>query len=88
MPISLPRAVTAAVLAACAAPPAANAQRALEGQVGRFYDDAGWTLYRLGLRRPIGGPVALAVHGSYLKREDAAPSLRRRLLRAAKGRGG
>jgi hypothetical protein len=72
MPISLPRAVTAAVLAACAAPPAASAQRALEGQVGRFYDDAGWTLYRLGLRRPIGGPVALAVHGSYLKREDAA----------------
>ena len=47
-----------------------SAQQALEGQVGRFYDDAGWTLYRLGLRRPLGGPFGLAMHGTYLTRED------------------
>jgi len=49
--------------------PAAPAQQAFEGQVGRFYEDGGWTLYRLGLRRPAGGPLGLAVHGSYLTRQ-------------------
>ena len=29
---------------------------------------AGWTVYRLGLRRPLTGPVGLAVHGAYLPR--------------------
>lgn len=65
------RTVPAALLAVSLALPAGlEAQHALEGQVGRFYDDAGWTVYRLGLRRPLGGPVALAVHGSYLARAD------------------
>ncbi|HEU5040950.1 MAG TPA: C40 family peptidase, partial [Gemmatimonadales bacterium] len=58
-----------AVASLTASAPAAAAQQAFEGQVGRFYDDAGWTLYRLGVRRPLGGPMGLAVHGSYLTRE-------------------
>ena len=48
--------------------PAAGAQ-ALDGRVGRFYEDAGWTLYRLGLSTRLGGPFGLAYHGSYLTRE-------------------
>lgn len=69
MPSALPfRAFAAAALAVAPAP--LNAQQAFEGQVGRFYEDGGWTVYRLGLRRPLGGPLGLAVHGSYLTRED------------------
>jgi murein DD-endopeptidase len=69
MPSALPfRAFAAVALAVAPAP--LSAQQAFEGQVGRFYEDGGWTVYRLGLRRPLGGPVGLAVHGSYLTRED------------------
>jgi murein DD-endopeptidase len=67
------RAFSAAALlatAGIAGPVAAAAQQAFEGQVGRFYEDGGWTLYRLGVRRPLGGPFGLAAHGSYLTRED------------------
>jgi cell wall-associated NlpC family hydrolase len=38
------------------------------GQIGRFYDDGGWTLYRLGLNRPFIGPVGLTYHGDYFTR--------------------
>jgi cell wall-associated NlpC family hydrolase len=40
----------------------------IEGQVGRFYEDGGWDMYRLGLSRPLTGPLGLGVHGSYLER--------------------
>ncbi len=40
----------------------------IEGKVGRFYDDAGWTVYRLGLRRPLIGPLGTTLHGDYLRR--------------------
>jgi cell wall-associated NlpC family hydrolase len=43
--------------------------QALDGRVGRFYEGAGWTLYRLGLSAHLGGPFGLAYHGSYLTRE-------------------
>ena len=33
----------------------------LEGQVGRFYDDGGWDFYRLGLSRPLTGPLGLGL---------------------------
>jgi cell wall-associated NlpC family hydrolase len=56
--------------AGIAVPIAVPAQQAFEGQVGRFYDDGGWTLYRLGVRRGLGGPLGLAAHGSWLTRED------------------
>ncbi len=38
------------------------------GQIGRFYDDGGWTLYRVGLSRGLVGPVGLAYHGDYMTR--------------------
>jgi cell wall-associated NlpC family hydrolase len=38
------------------------------GQIGRFYDDGGWTLYRVGLSRPLMGPMGLAYHGDYMTR--------------------
>jgi hypothetical protein len=42
----------------------------IEGRIGRFYDDGGWDLYRLGFTRPVLGPVALAYTGSYLGRAE------------------
>jgi hypothetical protein len=44
------------------------AAQGIEGQVGRFYDDGGWDVYRLGVSRPLTGPLGLGVHGSYLQR--------------------
>ena len=62
MPSRLALTAVAAALVA-ASPPPASAQQAFEGQIGRFYEDAGWTLYRAGIRRPLGGPIGLALHG-------------------------
>lgn len=56
-------------LAALGAAPPLVAQ-GIEGQVGRFYDDGGWDMYRLGMSRPLTGPLGLGVHGSYLQRAD------------------
>lgn len=61
---------SAVLLAGVALPAAAAAQQSFEGQVGRFYEDVGWTVYRLGVRGPLAGPLDLALHGSYLTRED------------------
>ncbi len=44
----------------------------LEGQVGRFYEGGGWTLYRVGLSRPLRGIIGYGVHGSYLARAGEA----------------
>jgi cell wall-associated NlpC family hydrolase len=40
----------------------------LEGQLGRFYADGGWDFYRLGLSRPLTGPLGLGLQGNYLQR--------------------
>ena len=69
-PLRTLSAVMALTATNVAAPSAAPAQQAFEGQVGRFYEGGGWTLYRLGVRRSLGGPLGLAAHGSYLTRED------------------
>jgi len=42
----------------------------IDGQVGRFYEDAGWDVYRLGVSRPIAGMLGLGLHGNYLRRAD------------------
>jgi cell wall-associated NlpC family hydrolase len=42
----------------------------IEGRIGRFYDDGNWNLYRLGISRPLLGPIALGYSGSYLGRAD------------------
>jgi cell wall-associated NlpC family hydrolase len=49
----------------CAAPLAAQG---VEGQVGRFYEDGGWDVYRLGVTRPLTGPLGLGLQGNYLQR--------------------
>jgi cell wall-associated NlpC family hydrolase len=48
-------------------PGAARAQ-VLEARIGRFYDSPGWTAYRAGFTRPLGGVVAVQIHGDYLQR--------------------
>jgi len=58
-------ALVALVTGTTAAP--ATAQGVV-GQIGRFYDDGGWTFYRVGLKRPFIGPVGLTYHGDYLSR--------------------
>jgi cell wall-associated NlpC family hydrolase len=40
----------------------------VQAGVGRFYEDEGWTLYRLGVDRPLTGPLSTTVHGDYLRR--------------------
>jgi cell wall-associated NlpC family hydrolase len=60
------RAVLLACLAASAGAPLAA--QGIEGKIGRFYDDQGWTVYRLGMRRPLVGPIGTTVHGDYLER--------------------
>jgi cell wall-associated NlpC family hydrolase len=53
-----------------ASPPRATPLRAqgIEGQVGRFYEDGGWDLYRLGVSRRVTGMLGLGLHGNYLRR--------------------
>jgi NlpC/P60 family len=53
------------ILLTLASPAAAQG---VEGQVGRFYDDGGWTVYRLGFSRPLSGTFGATVHGDYLRR--------------------
>jgi cell wall-associated NlpC family hydrolase len=59
-----------ALLLTCLAAPAGAPLTAqgIEGKIGRFYDDEGWTVYRLGLRRPLVGPIGSTIHGDYLER--------------------
>ena len=56
-----------AALLVSASPAAAQG---IEGRIGRFYDDGGWNVYRLGLGQPLAGPLALGYSGSYLRRAD------------------
>jgi cell wall-associated NlpC family hydrolase len=42
----------------------------IDGQIGRFYEDGGWDVYRLGVSRPIAGMLGLGLHGDYLRRAD------------------
>jgi hypothetical protein len=53
-------------LATLSAAPASA--QGLEGQVGRFYDDGGWDIYRLGMSRALTGPLGLGLQANYLQR--------------------
>ena len=48
------------------------AAQGIEGQIGRFYQDAGWDVYRLGVSRPLAGVLGVGLHGNYLRRSDGA----------------
>jgi len=43
-----------------------------EARIGRFYDSPGWTAYRVGFTRQLGGIFAAQVHGDYLQRVSEA----------------
>jgi murein DD-endopeptidase len=40
----------------------------IEARIGRFYDSGGWTTYRAGFTRPLGGTFAMQLHGDVLRR--------------------
>lgn len=40
----------------------------IDGRIGRFYQEDGWTLYRLGVSRPLAGPLGTSFHGDYMER--------------------
>ena len=46
----------------------AAAGQGVQAKVGRFYEGEGWTLYRLGVDRPLIGPVSTTLHGDYMRR--------------------
>ncbi len=65
----MPGRISGPLLLALLIPALATAQ-GIEGRVGRFYDDVGWDLYRLGFSRPLTGPIALAYSGNYMARAE------------------
>ena len=67
------RHISGLVLLTLFAPAPAPAQE-IEGRVGRFYDDVGWDLYRLGFTRPLTGPIAVAYSGTYMARAEGEGS--------------
>jgi murein DD-endopeptidase len=44
----------------------------IDAKVGRFYQEDGWTLYRLGISRPLSGPLGTSFHGDYMERVGGA----------------
>ena len=46
--------------------PDAGAQT-VEARIGRFFDSGGWTVYRIGLRRPLIGILGVQFHGDLLR---------------------
>ncbi len=53
-------------------PAPANAQ-VIEGRIGRLFDSAGWTAYRIGFARPLGGIFGVQLHGDAFRRVGGAP---------------
>jgi cell wall-associated NlpC family hydrolase len=58
------------LLLACAA--ATVEAQGIEGKIGRFYESDGWTLYRIGMSRPLIGPLGTTLHGDYMRRAGDA----------------
>jgi cell wall-associated NlpC family hydrolase len=58
---------TAAICAAslCGTP---LAGQGIDGQIGRFYEDGTWDLYRVGVNRRLTGPIGLGLQGNYFQR--------------------
>jgi hypothetical protein len=66
--------LAAAVFCAPFLPGALEAQE-VEARIGRFYDGDGWTAYRLGVTRPLGGIVRYQVHADVMRDLDGSGSL-------------
>ena len=59
----------AMLVAALSVPMASTLQaQTIEAQIGRFWDSAGWTAYRLGIRRPLTGVLGAQLHGDVTRR--------------------
>jgi hypothetical protein len=56
------------ILLLCGSSPAPAEAQIFEARIGRFYDSPGWTAYRVGFSRPLGGIFAAQVHGDFLQR--------------------
>jgi cell wall-associated NlpC family hydrolase len=56
---------------------ASNTLRAqnVEATIGRFYDSTGWTAYRLGVTRPLGGIFRVQLHGDLLRQVGGVGSI-------------
>lgn len=62
-------------LASWAAPTAEVEAQQAEASIGRFFDADGWTAYRLGFARPLGGVFRLQLHGDVLRQTNGAGTL-------------
>ena len=62
------RALGASLVVLLVLPSIGLAQQGFEGRVGRFYEEDGWTVYRLGVNRPLAGPIGTTFHGDYFRR--------------------
>lgn len=63
-------AATISTMAMCAASLGATplAGQGIDGQIGRFYEDGTWDVYRLGLNRRLTGPIGLGLQSNYFQR--------------------
>jgi hypothetical protein len=64
----------AIVLSGASATERGFAQNA-EARVGRFYDSTGWTAYRFGVTRPLGGIFRHQLHADFLQRTGGVGSV-------------
>ncbi len=65
----------AIALAPCLGPTARLQAQEAEASIGRFFDSTGWTAYRLGFTRPLGGAFRLQLHGDVLRRVGGVGAL-------------
>ena len=66
----------AAALAPCLVPTVKLQAQNAEASIGRYlFDSAGWTAYRLGITRPLGGIFRLQLHGDVLRRVGGVGTL-------------
>ena len=66
---------TSSIVLASVQPSHALHAQALEARIGRFYDSTGWTAYRLGAGRSLGGVFRVQVHADYLRQVTGAGSV-------------
>lgn len=63
--------VTGAVAAMSVAFAGRLSAQGLHAEIGRLFEAAGWTTYRVGVERRVAGPVAVALYGTHLRDESA-----------------
>ena len=77
-----------AVLAAVAAAPLPAAAQGVSLQVGRLFDDGGWTAYSLSWTRSLLGPLGLQMGGAWLQGPSSSERLFGATIDASLFRGG